>query len=352
MRIFRSIMRDYPAFVRTITVLLGINLVLWIGLRIFFHDGRPSLFLLGDSCIGNYRMAPGERMQDMLQKMVPGMQVENWAEPGSSPLDFLLQISKGSLICPPPSCVVIAMAPDKLLGVGRAHRMDEDGADLRWIPLDRTGVRIWSTLTPRERSVAVVQKASLFLYGFSDAIRAAWIRYWKWPHERRDMCHASPKRREKIEKHARELGKSLDTAKIGSDADYAALVKSQDAKLLLDILREKGIATLVIVHPYGDPALLQRNFSPLALAKRDTINQRMHNWLVAQRVPFIDCNAPKRLSNFPDSVWDDNAHLKAPQAFHYLSEQTYLWLASSSPKIRRPRQAGTHPSIPVPSTAH
>ncbi len=347
MRVFRSILRDYPAFTRMIAILLSLNLVTLLAVRLFLRDGRPDLYLLGDSCIGNYRMDPGTRLQDFLQRMEPNLCVHNWAEPGSSPLDFLLLVCKGKLISDQPYKVIITMAPDKLMG-GPENRLDEDGANLRWISFDRIGLQIWQALTPRERNVAVVQKTSLFLYGFTDLGRALWISYWQWPHERHAMRHASHHRREKIKRKVEEIGKTLETTPIGSDADFASQIRAHDAKLLLDVLRDDGIEPLVIVHPYGNPFLLAHFFSPRALAKRDSIDLRLCDWLSNQHVSYLNLDSPKELRNFPDSVWDDNAHMKAAQVFYYLSQRIAGWLSANYQNLPHRKPAASHAMIQTP----
>ena len=341
MTILRAVFRTYPAISRTLAILVAINLVTWACIRIAFCDNRPRLYMLGDSCIRSYHMAPGTRMEDLLQGMLPGMLVENWAESGTSPLDFLLQLNKGALLCAPPTYVVVVMAPDKMLGLGSPLRVHN--ADLRWLPLDRTGLQIWKTLSPQERNNAVVEKASLLLYGFTDLVRSAVVNYWKWPHDRAVMRHNSPCRRREIKTQAQLFGKALDGTAIGSDADFDTLVRTRDTRLLLDILCQKIIPHLVVLHPCGNPTLLSQTFSPRALAKRDTIILRMRKWLNTRQTAYIDFNLPNRLSNFPDSVWDDNAHLKATPPIYYLSQQTVDWLSTLQSHASR----GTHAIFPL-----
>lgn len=326
MNIVRAFFRTYPAISRTFAILIALNLVTWACVRIAFYDNRPHVCMLGDSCIRSYQMAPGTRMEDILQGMLPGMQVENWAESGTSPLDFLLQLNKGALLCSSPTYVVVVMAPDKMLGLDSPLRVHNE--DLRWLPLDQTGLQIWNTLSPQERNNAVVEKVGLLLYGFTDLVRSAVINYWKWPHDRAVMRHNSPCRRKEIRTKAQLFGKALDVTAIGSDADFDTLIRTRDTRMLLDVLRHKDIPHLVILHPCGNPTLLSQTFSPRALAKRDTIVLRMRKWLNTRRATYIDFNLPNKLSNFPDSVWDDNAHLKAAPPVYYLSQQTADWLST------------------------
>lgn len=324
----RVVFRTYPAISRTFALLIAINLMTWICLRIAFCDSRPHVYLLGDSCIRNYQMTPGKRMEDILQGMLPDMRVENWAEAGTSPLDFLLQLNKGDVLSPHPAYVIVVMAPDKMLGLDTPFRVHN--ADLRWLPLNRIGLQIWNTLSPQERSSAALEKANLLLYGFADLIRAAVANYWKWPHDRAVMRHNSPRRRREIKYQAQLFGKALDVTAVGTDADFDTLIRTRDTRLLLDILRHEHIPHLVILHPCGNPTLLSQTFSPRALAKRDTVILRMRDWLNARKTAYIDFNLPNKLDHFPDSVWDDKSHLKAAPPVYYLSQQTATWLTAQS----------------------
>jgi len=344
MRHLHFILRDFPAFTRMIALLLAINLIAFVSVRLFLRDSRPTLFLLGDSCISNYRMSPGERIQDFLQNMEPGLHVENWAYSGAAPLDFLLQVCKGRFLSSSPHCVIITMGPDKFNAENRLN----DETDLRWLPINRTGLKIWKVLSPQERDEAVVQKTGLALYGFVDLTHSLWTSYWKWPQRRHAMRHASPWRRRKIEAQVREIGTSLETQSIGGNTEFAAQTRAKDAQLLLDVLREQGIETLVIIHPYGNPLLVARNFSPLAIAKRDTLNLRMRNWLDARDVSYLDFDSPQERRNFPDSVWDDYVHMKAAHAFYYLSQKTAGWLSANCQNLPHCKTVANHARIQTP----
>ncbi len=333
------IFRTFPAASRAALIAVTTTVLLLIGLRLFFNDPRPSLFLLGDSCIGNYRLDPGQRLQDILERMDPGTRVENWAEPGATPLDYYLQWQRGALVAGAPAKVVIAFEPDKFMNQTCPHRLDEDGVNLRWIPWNRSGVDLFRMLSPHEKSVALVQQASVPFYAAADVGRLLWIRYLQWPSERKHMRNAPPTRRVKIEAKAAELGKAWDTVTVPDEAEFAAMPRTLDAGFLMRSLRRAGTETRVVLLPYGNPDLLKKIWSPAVLAKQDSMVVLVRHWLESQGVEFIDLNAPDAIAHFPDPVWDDMAHLKDPAAFSYMAERVHTSLA----KFSAPRSSLTAP---------
>ncbi len=312
--LIRKPFRSFPAISRALSILILLNAATFGVIHFLLRDPRPSIFLLGDSCIGNYRPAPGARVQDFLQRMEPGYRVVNLAEPGANALDFTLLMYKGFFFAQPPRYAVFTFAPDKLVDSRHRERMDESGANLRWLPLNRDGLRIWKVLSPQERNTAVVQKIGLGVYGFTDIITHFWVHGVQWPQERKAMQNASPERHRKIMEHARRGGLSLDTMCILSDHDYRSQIRVRDFQLLLNLLHSHQTTPVVIIHPQGNPALLARVYSPSALARCDLMDARLCQWLSNQNVSFDDLT-PNARTNFPDSDWDDAEHLKAPAAF-------------------------------------
>lgn len=308
-------------------------MLLLVGIRCGFHDKRPTLFLLGDSGIGNYRLDPGQRFQDFLEGMSPGTKVENWAEPGATPLDFLLQYSRGSLVSGKPQSVVVAFSPDKFLDEDGLHRFDEGGQNLRWIPWNATGWKLFTRLSPKERNVAIVQQASVPFYAVADLGKSLWIRYVQWPWERSRMRTATLERRKKIEAKSIECGKARDTLKIVDERGYAQLPLARDAEFLLTSLREQGIETRVILLPIGNPGLIHKTYSAHAQANHDTLTVRMRHWLDGLGQEYVDFNSPEEMAHFPDSAWDDMSHLKSPAAFAYMSRRVHKSLASPTAHI-------------------
>lgn len=330
MPLFRSAFKNFPAFSRAALIAFSASLILLLALRIGGRDKRPGIFLLGDSCIGNYRLDPGGRMQDFLARLEPDMRVENLAEPGATPLDFFLQWSRGALVSGAPYAVVIAFEPGKFLDVTCPHRLDADGVNLRWIPWNRAGLELYRTLSPREKNVALVQEASLPFFALADAGRALWIRYVQWPWERSHMRTASADRRKRIEAKAAELGRNQEANPVPDEQAFEALPRARDAAFLIRSLREAGIETRVLLLPFGNPGLFQRTCSAKLLAKHDTLDVRMRHWLERKGVAYVDFNAPAERAHFPEPVWDDAMHLKDSAAFAYMALRAHESFAKAS----------------------
>lgn len=329
MKLLHSALRTFPAATRAVAIGLSLSLTVLIGTHFRFHDPRPKTFLLGDSCIGNYRLEPGQRMQDDLERIEPGMHVENLAEPGATPLDFFLQWSRGSLLAGNPYAAVIAFEPGKFLNEICPHRFDEDGVNLRWLPWNKYGWELFQALSPRERNVAIVQQASLPFYALADVLRSVWIQFVQWPWERSNMRTASVERAKRITAKSIELGRGEETYVVPDERAFAELPHAKEAAFLFRSLRQAGIETRVVLLPFGNPDLIRKTWSRNVVCKHDTILVRMRHWLETMGVAYLDFNAPAELAHFPESVWDDAAHLKDPAAFVYIAQRVHESLVKS-----------------------
>ena len=325
----RIAIQAFPAASLAISIAISSSLATLAVIRILNRSSRPRIFLLGDSCIGNYRLHPGRRFEDILQKANPGYRIDNLAEPGAAPLDYLMQSFKGRITRGDADHVILAMTPDKFLESG-TPRLDEDGANLRWLPWNRFGLEIWGTLSPQEREKCLVQQINFIFFGPVDALRALWIRFVQWPWERYRMWASGIHRHRLIYERTVAIGKDLETTPIGSPSDFSARPRAQDAAEVLSILRQERIRTLVVILPYANPSLVEKAFSPLALAKRDSSIVRMKQWLDQQGATYIDFNQPQCLSQFPDNRWDDHVHLKDSRAYAYMATEIDHWIAEPS----------------------
>jgi hypothetical protein len=321
--------RTFPAASRAFAAAAALSLAVFVAARIHFRDARPLIFLVGDSGIGNYRLLPGERLEDALERKAPGARVINWAEPGATPLDFYLQYARGTLLAGRPKAVVIALEPAKFLSHACPHRLDDDGANLRWIPWSRAGLSLWTKLSPHERNVALVQQAGRPFFAAADAVQALWERYVQWPDERRRMLAGNVERRKRIERKSCERARGDEAAEIPDDGGFARLPLAQDARFLLEALRADGVETRVMLMPYGNPDLIRKTCSPAVLAKHDTVVVRMHRWLEAQAVAYLDFNSAADSAHFAGSAYDDLDHMKDPAAFAYMADRLRHSLAFS-----------------------
>ncbi len=320
-------------------VSVAVHGALWAACRLAFRDARPKLFLLGDSGIGNYRLAPGQGLHDALQARRTDWAVTNWAEPGATPLDYFLQFGRGQRLAGAPQQVILAISPDLFAESAPApepvhggelsfwpqgpattpHRLDEDGANLRWLPCDAAGRDFAEHLTRREHTIALVQQASLPLVGYLDALRSAWLAWVQWPYERRALAQAGPERRRAIEQSAATYGRELAGLRLGDDREFATRPRSLQLAATLDAIHRSGVPTLTVVLPFANPELMARVASPAALANRDLLVQRLRQWLADRREPTVDLNTQEDLSHFRDDQWDDRAHLKSPTAMAYIA---------------------------------
>jgi hypothetical protein len=323
----------FPAASLALGLAVSCSLAAWGIVRLIHRTDRPRVFLLGDSCIGNYRLRPGHRFQDLLQRTNPAFSFDNLAEPGATPLDYAMELFKGDFLLGEPDRVVMALTPDQLLG-GDSHRLSDDGASLRWMPWNRSGLDLWMDLSPRDREVALVQQANLLLFGWVDVLQALWVHHFLWPWDRHHMLSGGLHRRERIYEHAVAVGKGLETVQIGSLPRFMENPRAQDAAKVLEILHRKRIPTLVVILPFANPSLIEKAFSPLALAKRDTSIARTRQWLDLQGAAYIDLNQPQNIAQFPDSRWDDHVHLKDPRAFAYMATMVDDWIRSPSSRSR------------------
>lgn len=339
MKAFDLVLRKFPALARALGIGLGATLVCLAVVRFYFHDSRPKVYLLGDSCIGNYRLDPGDRLQDQLGRALGGrFGVRNWAEPGARPADFYLQLARGRLFAGKPEQVVVAIAPDKFIPGGGSGRFDEDGANLRWLPWSETGVKFWQRLGERERRVALVQQAGIVLYGAADLARLSWIRHVQWPWERHRMRVAGADRRRKVKEHFRRKGIDEASMPLLAQADFDTLSRARDFHIMLSLVREEGIAPTVVLLPCANPDLSAEVLPPKVLASRDSVDRMMRRWLEREGVGYIDFNEPGRIQRFPDRFWDDGDHLRDPAAFAILAESIRTELESQPRLSSRSRQ--------------
>lgn len=317
----RSPFRAFPAASRACALGLAATLLTWIGARAWHYDARPRVFLLGDSFIGNYRYAPGTRLEDDLARLDPDCRIDNWAQSGAEPLDFLLQLHRGQLLAGKPRAVIVAFSADKFLAHERRPRTCSHGTNLAWLPWNRVGWRVFRSLPSREQGLALVQKATLGFYGVADAVSALWRENVAWDHDRRRMCHAMGDRHERILEKAREKLAYLDSLTVPSQPTFAALPFARDAAFMLRGLREEGVEAHVVLLPWGNPEIYARVCTPRALAAREAVTARMRDWLRDQGVPVLDLTVPEAMAHFPGRAWDDANHPKDAAVFEYMSRR-------------------------------
>jgi hypothetical protein len=289
------------------------------------------VLVLGDSIFAGHRQEPGVRFQDWLQRdFGSGWSVVNFAEPSAQPGDFYLKLVQAELLGVKPDLVVVGLAPQKLVPefVG-SYRLNEDGMNLGWLPLDREGLRFYQTLDDHLKGVALVRKAGQ-LFSFYDGLRALSLQYLEWPMQRRRRLHASEAARsEWIRKHAQELEERWRDAK--DTTQLQATQQTKDFAFLIEALRTRHIRSVVVMPPALHPAALHM-LSASSLDKLNLVYQQTLALCAQLGAEVLDFNAPDKRKRFTPSEWDDVNHLRAPACFERMARAVYELIQPRAPK--------------------
>lgn len=311
--------KTFPALSLALTGAFALSLLCGIVERIVYWDLRPKVFLLGDSGFCNYRLAPGEKLEDRMSAILADRCVINFAKPGAQPIDLTLQYTRGKAVAGTPERVVALLSPELLLAV--PNRMDGDGEDLRYLPLDADGLAIFRHLSARERNIAVVQRVSQWFLAPTDATHELWLRWWKWPRKRIELARSGPGRKAKIAEHCARRGEIMEATRMPSASEYDTLQSMRDVGLLLDRIASSGIEPEVVILPFGNPDLIAEHWSELAQGKRDTSIARLRHWLESRRVSYLDFNEAQWSTAFPGAEWDDMDHLHSPKSYGLIAKR-------------------------------
>jgi hypothetical protein len=280
------------------------------------------MLVLGDSIFAGYRQEPGMRFQDWLQRdFGRDWSVVNFAEPSAQTGDFYLRLAQAELLGVKPDIVVIGLAPHKLVpDAPGAMRLNEDGANLSWLPLDAEGYRYYQTLDDHLKRITVIRKAGL-LFGFYDGLRALSLEYLEWPLQRKRRAQASEGARSAwIQRHTRELEErwhdAQDTTQVeGSD-------RARDFAFLIEALRARNVPVVVVMPPALHPVALGA-LSPSALQHMSSVYEQTQELCARLAVPVLDFNAPARRQSFVSAEWDDLNHLRSPACWKRMARAVY-----------------------------
>ena len=306
------------AFAYAVGICLTLTAAAWLGAFACVHTSKKTLLVLGDSVFAGYRQHPGVRFTDWLQRDIGGdWSIVNFAEPSAQTGDFYLRFAEAETLGVKPDLVVIGLAPQKLVPetIGAA-RLNEDGMNLGWLPLNREGFNYYRTLDEHLKRMALTRKAGM-LFGFYDGLRALSLEYLEWPMQRRHRAHAhEAERAEWIQKHTVELEKRWVDAQ-----DISPLSKSdraQDFIFLVQALRTRAIRTAGVMPPALHPNAL-RMLSPGALHNMNLVYQEALELCAHMAIPVLDFNAPDKRKSFVSAEWDDLNHLRAPACFRRIA---------------------------------
>jgi lysophospholipase L1-like esterase len=320
------------AFAWALGICLSLTGATWLTAFALLQHKSRTLLVLGDSVFAGYRQEPGVRFQDWLQRYVGSeWSVVNFAEPSAQTGDFYLRLMEAELLGVKPDLVVIGLAPQKLIpdSVG-ALRLNEDGANLSWLPLDREGYRYYQTLDDHLKRIAVTRKLGL-VAGFYDGLRRLSLEYLEWPSQRRRRARASESERsEWIRTHTQELEERWVHAQ---DTQLSTSNRTQDFTFLIEALRARHIRVVVVMPPALHPRAL-RMLSGSALHNLNDVYQQTLEFCAQLGVPVLDFNAPDTRRSFVSAEWDDLNHLRAPACFQRMARAVYDFIQAQYPASR------------------
>jgi hypothetical protein len=322
------------ALAYAVAVCLSLTAATWLIAFATLHSSRHTLLVLGDSVFAGYRQEPGVRFQDWLQHEIGSdWSVVNFAEPSAQTGDFYLRLLEAEVLGVKPELVVIGLAPQKLVpeAIGAA-RLNEDGTNLGWLPLNREGYRYYQSLDEHSKGMALTRKLGLLL-GFYDGLRALSLEYIEWPIQRRNRAHASEeKRAEWIRMHVRELAQRWDAPPQSLTIDDSD--RAHDFRFLIEALRARQIRSVVVMPPALHPNAL-RMLSPGALHNLNRVYEETLDMCARLAVPVLDFNAPDKRTSFVSAEWDDLNHLRAPACFQRMARAVRDFMRSRYPSLRR-----------------
>jgi hypothetical protein len=295
--------------------------VAWGAAAWLLPHNKHCALVVGDSMFAGYRLEPGVRFQDWLQRELgASWSVLSFAEAASRPGDFYLQLTEAELLGAKPEVVVIGVSPQKLVPEFEdSSRLNEDGVDLRWLPLDREGYRFYQTLDDHLKQVTAVRKLGL-VCGYFEALRAVTLEYVQWPWERRRRAHADPARRQQwIRDRTREIELRWQHAD-GADKLVRELgtQEARDFAFLVDALHARHVRVVAVMPP-GFHAQVLQALSEQARRNLEAVYKETLALCAHLGVSVLDFNAPSERSRFVPEDWDDHVHLGAPRCYHRMA---------------------------------
>ena len=325
MKRLKSLLRCYPAVLLSAAICLGATLCLAAVSRLVWYDARPTLLLVGDCSVDNFRFWPGRRIHELVEAADPAMRVYNVAEPGALPGDLYPLAAKAALAVGRPTHVVIGLEADRFVIDPSAPRLMYSGRQLRWLPLlSVTSWKYFAELTPSEMAIAILQRGSEFFYLAGDKVVDAWLRQVQWPQFRKSILE-NPESPELVLDKSRRWAAQMDTARVWNRAGIDSLQRAVDFRTALELFRRDGARTVVVLLPYGNHDLIARTHTPSSQAKVDSLEVAMRRFLESTGVDFIDMASPTERGNFPDSVWYDQMNIGRPEPFFRIAQAIGHW---------------------------
>lgn len=307
--------------VGALCAVLTLSACAWLAASAMAPKGKHTLLVLGDSFFASYRLDPGNRFQDWLARdLGEGWKVASFAAPAAQPGDFYLQLCEAEFLGVRPEVVLIGLGPQQLVPEFEdSVRLDEDGTNLMWLPLNREGQAYFRSLDSHLREVAVVRKLGL-LFGFYDALRALWLEHVEWPSDRLRRARADHEQRASwIAARATEFEKRWRNRDDAANAVASGGSElARDFVFLVDALHRRGVRVLAVIPPALHTGV-RKALSAQTRRNLDAVYQQTLALCESLRVPVVDFNAPQQRDQFAARQWDDVLHLRDPSAFGRMS---------------------------------
>ena len=287
---------------------------------------RKVLVLVGDSYLANYRLPPGERMEELLQQELgPGWVVHNFAKPGARTLDFDLQLQQALTLSGRVDLVVADLFPHKLMPEPNYSRLNGRGDGLKWLRLwdDRAGLH--DSLDVGLRKQMAIQNLGLYLYGFYDGAEYLFNRFIQQPNERAAMTQSPAARRSRIEEYARKMATAWAARNLTPDS----LLQSQaasDLSLLTQDARARQLPLVFLLLPHGNTGLVQQFYAPQAQGQVAIARNATLAWMERQQTPWIDLNGALSAEDF-DDMW----HVKGVESSRKMAIRIAAWVKANQP---------------------
>ncbi len=294
----------------------------WLSVRSTVDSKRPLLLYVGDSFTGNYRLAPGDRLEDRTPVVLPRWQVRNFAWPGARTLDMLLQVHKAQTLLGRVDRVVLPLFVTKFAVAPPYIRLDKRGDNLKWLRADSSSLAVTVTLDDEHEKKLLVHKLGL-LVGFYDLLEQLYVERVQWPAERDAIAGDPAERRARIDAKNAGRARSWNDRNVDADA-IATSPAARDLDLLAKYLEGQGIPLLVVWLPVGNMDIVRARFSETARDNLATVRQAALEWTRSRGIDHVDL-----VDALPGRYYDDFTHLDEVAGIEVVVDAVSAWVRGS-----------------------
>ena len=311
------------ALLRGLGVCLAATLLSWAGAWATFSSARPHLLILGDSVLTTYCVAPGSRLEDLLQaRLGSRWSVQSFAESASHMGDYYPQLAKAQLLGFAPDTAVIQLNAAKLEQEWDvAPGLIGDGRLLMWVPLNAEGARYAALLSPHYKDALLPRKASL-LFGFFEVFWSAWDVHVGAPFKRRKML-AEPRalRAARARKRAIEMGRRWsESVELLTYERFRTSSEVRHLDFLLDALNHRHARSILLLPPWPNPSLVDAALTDRGRAVLASLRAHTTRYARERQVTLLTLDDPEVLKKLAPSDWDDLEHLRSSRSFALMAD--------------------------------